>query len=256
MEPHGSLALDDEAAAELGLAHLSEQQRQLVQLLVVSKPVAVCEAALFCLGICIVDRTLEVDYIATNPPADRARVPAPHGRSLVACTADKYAARPDGAAYDDLTLPAYFAAYNVAKPERNGNSAGAEPDLLGNVVRPRAPHRLVRFSEPHPQHAPDAFFYNKLLRHVPFRNEADLLPDGCATYLATCIRHGLYSADKDDLAQVRRARAPAPTPLLPCPPAPTRPPPGRARRSCWPSASATTSTTSSWTATPAACSTR
>lgn len=64
-EPSGELILDSRLAARLGIKGLSEQQLKLLSGTVLSKPVSLCEAALACLQIPIVQRSESVvtDYI-------------------------------------------------------------------------------------------------------------------------------------------------------------------------------------------------
>lgn len=58
----------------------------------------------------------------------------------------------------------------------------------------------VRFTDHHPLHNAEAFFYAKLLGHVPFRSEYQLMQPPSATYMAECVRLGLYN--EEDLRTV------------------------------------------------------
>ena len=72
----------------------------------------------------------------------------------------------------------------------------------------RSSDHLVRFSDYHPRHNQEAFFYNILLAKIPFNDEADLLSPENTTgsYMVECMmrddpdpeRMGMKILDSDD----------------------------------------------------------
>ena len=61
------------------------------------------------------------------------------------------------------------------------------------------PHPVfVRFSDYHPAHHSEGYFYNFLLDRVPFRCEAHLLSPGNKdkSYLAECQQRGFINSDE------------------------------------------------------------
>lgn len=73
-EPTGHICLDKKLAVHLGLSHLPTSQQQLVAATILSKPVSPCEAAMHMLGIDIVSKDLNIEYISCHPPKSRRRM--------------------------------------------------------------------------------------------------------------------------------------------------------------------------------------
>jgi hypothetical protein len=100
---------------------------------------------------------------------------------------------------EDLTLYQYFQKYIVSK--RRMPSLGDElaQDSLENYIYERPQEQPVRFSNPHPSSNPEGFFYNMLLKTVPFRLEADLLSpsNGPKLYYTECCLRKILEDEED-----------------------------------------------------------
>jgi hypothetical protein len=77
-----------------------------------------------------------------------------------------------------------------------------EPSLFDNFGKALVPfkNKHVRFTEFHLINQSEAFFYNILLRHVPFRREEVDILSACKkskTYLEECQVQGIFTCDED-----------------------------------------------------------
>ncbi|GAX85376.1 hypothetical protein CEUSTIGMA_g12793.t1 [Chlamydomonas eustigma] len=206
-EPQGSLTLSDEHTAKaLGLEGLSSSQLKLVAANVLVQNVSPCEAAMHCLNLPLVHLSVPVLFVSTAPPLKRTRAILDKGKTTLA-PVTKYEFRPH--ALDGITFMDYFDK-NILKGK--GEKASTGELLIGpatnihlqegfNVYsRSEDDATVVRYTDPHPVHQTEAFFYNLLLRKVVFRKEEELLswdnPDG--TYYTECIIRG-FVTDEDSL---------------------------------------------------------
>jgi hypothetical protein len=73
-----------------------------------------------------------------------------------------------------LQIPRYLRKYIISKTVQKGKTLVAK-DSLFNHLYERSPEDIVRFSDYHPRHSTEAFFYKLLLEKVAFRDEATLL---------------------------------------------------------------------------------
>jgi hypothetical protein len=79
---------------------------------------------------------------------------------------------------DLVIINRYFQDYYRSKSKRTKEEASfiaMDAAFPSQYVYRRKPEDIVRFSEFHPDHASEAFFYNLLLDKYPFRDEAKLL---------------------------------------------------------------------------------
>ena len=176
-EPTGHLSLDPEVTAALGLQDLSPHQAQLAAAGVLSKPLSVAEAFLILAKIPIISSSVDVTYIDTKPPEQRTcRL---YNGYITTPPVDTYCVRPEECL--DLKFKEYFEAYEVRPPKNKAVPKGAESkefmvDNLGNRVYKLKESRVIRTSDPHPASQSGAFFYEMLLNHRPFTDEAEILP--------------------------------------------------------------------------------
>lgn len=108
-----SLVLDGKALAALGLDGIGKQQAALATAVVMSRTVCPCEAALITSGVPLVECSDSVTYVDTRPPPLRSmfvRDNVAYGGASALAT---YVSRPHTSEFDELTLPEYFANYEV-----------------------------------------------------------------------------------------------------------------------------------------------
>jgi hypothetical protein len=201
-EPEDLVQFNQESADLLGLTHLTEQQKKLVTGMVLARPVSATEAAAVLLGIPIMEATIKVEYIDTNPPDTQRRSIGRNGAATsTALPVEKYAARPDCMRH--YTFMRYFkeiepwGSKSMQPPAQRvlyGVKGGHLMDSLGNMLLWRA--SLVRFTDPNPRGSPEAWAYNFLLERVPFVVEASLLTadNPTASYMWECVNRGLLDA--------------------------------------------------------------
>lgn len=194
-EPSGELNLDSDLADRLGIRDLSREQLKLLSAAILSRPVSPCEAALACLQIPIVQRSEAVAYIDSSPPALRSRRFTKWAKSPVLPSVDLYCGRP--AALHNITFTAYFKNYVIRKGESAISDEVIGQDAFGGLVCRRS--RLVRFTDFHPAHQSEAYFYNVLLRECPFDQETDLLSleNTSGSYFQECILRSLVLSEDD-----------------------------------------------------------
>ncbi len=188
-EPHGPINLNKKNAERLGLYGPSDAQLKLISSLIIAKPVSPSEAALACLQIPIIQKNIAVKYIDSKPPTLRTRM-INRSRVLGFHPIDIYCNRPHE--YDDMTFTDYFKRFDMEKIcRRNVTSFGK--DKLGFHIYET--HKITRFTDFHPIHNSEAFFFNVLLRTIPFRNENDLLSatNIKKSYIRECHNRGIIS---------------------------------------------------------------
>jgi hypothetical protein len=193
-EPAGSLDLDSKVAKSLGLHRLTDTQMRVVSAFCPPKPVSPCEAAMASMEFSIVDRSNSVVTIDSAPPNRRSKIVMPGSASWVLVNPiDKYCAR--SSSLEDVTFYKYFQYFVLTREEkRSGSLLGM--DGFDNLVYARlALDSLVRFSDFHPAHQIEGYFFNVLLQKYPFRFEADLLsPENSSwSYFVECQLHGLIN---------------------------------------------------------------
>jgi hypothetical protein len=148
-----------------------------------------------------------VQYIDSSPPTSRTRrvlrngpVGKQYGHLRLSVPAvDIYSLRPTS--LEDVTFCDYFTQYRVYDGDgtpRGGTLCGQA--MNGQRVFRLSEPRMVRFTDFNPAVNPEGFFYNLLLRKVPFRHEPSLLSEDNAsqTYYEECQRRALFT-DMNDL---------------------------------------------------------
>jgi len=75
-EPQGTIKLDDINAKNLGLADTTPLQLQLILATIIAKPISPTKAALSCLQIPIISKSVGVKYVDTKPPNLRTKMVA------------------------------------------------------------------------------------------------------------------------------------------------------------------------------------
>ena len=166
-----------------------------------------------------VHMSTSVTYISSAPPELRTRVI--QGASFAVPHVDRYAQRPSE--LQNVTFMDYFEQYEAFPPGKQPSDDKVE-SLVGQTSDGRNVYKLkkralVRFTDYHPVHQPEAFFYNVLLRHKPFRQELGrgpnglLSPDNCnGSWMDECRLQKLVTCAEDLEYYIERC-APA------CPPA-------------------------------------
>lgn len=192
-EPPGKLNLDIEAAKRLGLAGVSNAQLKAISALTMSQPVSSTSAATAMLGIESIIRSEAVHKVASAPPNLRLRMVSKRS-SLFVPPVDRYCARP--ASLEGATFTHYFKHYQVEKQPRKSKQLVGR-DALGHYVYES--ERVVHFTDYHPSHHTEGYFYNVLLDKIPFRVENDLLSPNnhMGFYLLECRLRGFVNSEAD-----------------------------------------------------------
>ena len=112
---------------------------------------------------------------------------------------------------DHITPCRYLRSYEVSKkklPDTRDKDLLPSRDSRQHYVYKRDNTQLIRFSDYHPKNSSEAFFYQLLLRKVPFRDEVQLMSESntSRSYLLECQlrldpdRPGFHILhDEDDL---------------------------------------------------------
>jgi hypothetical protein len=196
IEPHGSLHCDERACQALGLYGLSTHEQQLISAAILTKPVAPCEAALIMSGIPIISSDVKVFYVDTKPPAYR-EVYNVAGSSFTRQSisdVSKYLGRPKCLRLEgcNVSFKQYFMNYEVrtiGSKSAPRNSIFVDIDEFGQKVYKLQNPKCVRFTNYHPIHNTQAFFYNLLIMHEPFESEEDIAPTNGCYFMACCKRN-------------------------------------------------------------------
>jgi hypothetical protein len=198
VEPMGSLKLDSDVTQYCGFGDISESQLQLINAMVITKPVSACEAAFVNSGNTIITTSDTVHYMPTSPPAQRIHMLC--GRTVCIPAVELYTARP--ACVEDLTLYEYFQSYVLRPNElKTRQSIGRDRSPKSNYVYHAPPDYLIRFTDFHPIHQMEAYFYNVLLRRVHFRSEEELLTRGNMSYFMECYLRRIFT-DAESLTEL------------------------------------------------------
>lgn len=199
VEPSGHVCIDENVTLALGL-QLEPSQRKLVSALFYTQPVSPCSAALTLLQISIINHGREpVDYIATTLPAHRTCSVTSAVRGNYVSNNMKYTNRP-APACEAIAMRPYFREHMIVTKGHPvpPNTTHIGTDSFQNLICRRNADRpaLMRFTDYHPVHNSEGFWYNYLLEHVPFRDESELLmhaPDG--SYFTEVLARGLVEGD-------------------------------------------------------------
>jgi hypothetical protein len=135
--------------------------------------------------------------VDSSPPALRSKIVlSAKSSSVVLHSIDRYCARLP--CLEDLTFYAYFKQFDLS-PKPKTHMQEVDQDAFGNFVYQRGSSSIVRFTDFHPAHQMEAYFFNVLLQHCPFRSEAMLLsPENISSsYFAECQLRGIINSTKD-----------------------------------------------------------
>jgi hypothetical protein len=168
-EPTGRLCLDLDAAKRLGIQGVGDTQLKAIATMRMSKPVSASTAAVTLLQIDTITKSSEVTKISSVPPALRMRFVSA-AKNTYLPPVDKYCARPS--ILSTITFVDYFRKYAIEKNKKKRQTPVGR-DQLGNYIYFSS--HIVRFTNYHPAHHTEAYFYNVLLNNVPFVSEAELL---------------------------------------------------------------------------------
>ncbi|KAG2485202.1 hypothetical protein HYH03_016091 [Edaphochlamys debaryana] len=158
---------------------------------------------LTCAGIPTIDASSPVEFIDSQPPGTRTRLVL-RGMCLSKPPVEVYAVCPES--LEAITFTLFFLNFvTVPRASRSKQKGAARPPprqgpagstYVGDTmdgqlaVYQLAKPRIVRFSDPNPAADPEAYFYNLLLKHVPFRHEEELNGgdnDSCTYFEACCL---------------------------------------------------------------------
>ena len=203
-EPIGKIDLSLNMKESLGLSQVAVSQMKTYYAMYAARPMSISEVALNMLDISTVHRDVSVLFIPTAPPQMRMRpvnTYTQQGYATYVSCIDKYMARPSSCT--NVNFYTYYTKYNISK-QRLTSFELVGVDDLGNFVHryPDWKVQLVRFTDYHPAHNMEAFFYNVLLKHVAFHTEANLISadNVCGSYLLECYLRGLLQ-NEDDMLQ-------------------------------------------------------
>jgi hypothetical protein len=175
-EPPTDITMDGSSAERLGLKG-SKEMLTLISNMIVSRVIQPCEAAAIMGGIKMFKASTNVVAFSTAPPKWRVRRVVPGAQGVLLAAVDKYCQRPSGIIedidFDNLTLYQYFTKYTADTDKRKGHVIAQ--DMLGRWVQHRRDDQPIRFTSYSPTSGREGFFYNVLLKHVPFRDEASLM---------------------------------------------------------------------------------
>ena len=199
-EPDGYLSLDERAAELLGLFDLSPMQRKLVASTVCSKPTSVAE--LMCLLGVVPIITSDTDVVSVNtlPPGEKWATESILRRSLKTQAGDVeiYCERPPP--FENFRLLDYYR-WCVVRKEGSPRPQGSRwetphVDSFKNEVWFMEKPMVVRTSNVNPASKPQAFYYQLLVNHAPFRS-IDALEPSTGDYLTECARRGIVCCVED-----------------------------------------------------------
>lgn len=191
-ELHGELNLDPRMAAMLGMEDMSTDQLCVISALCLSQSVSPAIATLTCLQIAPVKFGEPIEFVDSSPPNDRRRVKL--RATLSRSSVSKYTGRP--AELTDVTFPGYFKNYLVTSEEHHTYTCIGYDDW-GMCVHELPEPRVVRFTDFHPVHHTEGFFYNVLLHTYAFTYESQLLSPGNKSYYNECKLRGLLRTEED-----------------------------------------------------------
>jgi hypothetical protein len=111
---------------------------------------------------------------------------------VAAHNVDRYCQRPEELHL--ITFTNFFTWYDL-----NATEEGNMGSILGKYIHKRQSPKLIRFTDYHPIKDTEGYWYNHLLKSVPFTAEADLLtpesnPDG--SYFHECLLRNLITSEE------------------------------------------------------------
>ena len=204
-EPSATLDIDEDLARSLGLHKGDAQQTPLDEVtlkfisgVALTRPVCPSEAALDILQIPVLQFDTKFTEVMSFPPSQRKSYSNGNPQPLLS-SVDKYQGRMP--AHSDLTFTAYFRQFDVLTKRAPSLSA----HLVGQDIHRRFVYRrpsdvIVGFSDFNPMSGDgEAFFYNVLLKTVPFHDESSLISPGnvSKTYTEECRIRGHFRDEQD-----------------------------------------------------------
>jgi hypothetical protein len=195
-EPLGTINIDPKNAKRLGLENLDPVQLQIISAMVTAKPVTSTEAAMTCLNIPIVQRSVQVVYIDSKPPNMWTHYVTKSRMFTIHSTVIYSHRHPD---FENLPFKAYYNRFELVKERFITNCRiFVGFDDIRNYLYENT--KVVRFTDYNPLGAIESFFYNVLLQYVPFRVEIELFSPAnrIESYILECKLRGLLN-DIDSL---------------------------------------------------------
>ena len=211
MEPVDIMDVDDVLASALGLDDADPIARAFISSYI-ARPVMAPEAAWHLLGFPLIEHSSNMVKIIVSSPKSRTKVNT-RSRSTYYPDVDVYLRRPhsvNGHDFDHMTIYTYFNAYMVlrTKPAITAGLLAQHPDVvwplrdqLNNYIVPAGLNHCVRFTQPHPIHHTEEYFYTVLMRRFPSADDTSLLTGTNDSYLVECAHRGLW-ADEESLQQL------------------------------------------------------
>lgn len=209
-EPCGNLRLDADLASRLGLQGLNATQLKAVSAFCLTRPVSPTEAAMYLMGLDMLEHDMPVMYVDTTPPFYRSKKVAPTAAAAQqVAPVCQYAQRPSQA--EEMTLYKYFRRCKLQKNQYTRVPKGMTllgqdgygswvyrlQDDAGSNTDTTPTDLMVRFSDYHPIKETEAYCYNLLLEHIPFRSENQLLSPCNTSYYLECVHRGIISSHED-----------------------------------------------------------
>ncbi|MCO5604327.1 hypothetical protein L7F22_058492 [Adiantum nelumboides] len=193
VEPITNLNLSPKNAARLGLQGLDKVKLTVISPTVMTKPISATKAALNCLKIPIITKSSAVEYVDSSPHALRQRIIS-QNQTLIMHPIDLYCARPQE--LENYIFSNYHKTFKVIKNPPNTSSPQLR-DALNNEVL-HSPH-LMRFTEYHPGHHTEAFFFNVLLQRTTSRTTSELISTSISSssYYVECQIRKLINSEDD-----------------------------------------------------------
>ncbi len=186
-EPQGTIKLDDVNARSLGLIDATPLQIQLILATITTKHVSPAKAALSCLQIPIISKSVGVKYVDSKPPNLRTKM-VTKSRILGFHPIDIYCARPSNMA--QYTFTKYWKQFSPQQQELKKKTCLGK-DKLGFFLQEN--EHLVWFIDFNPGKYVEPFFFNTLLNNVVFFKEHELISPTNLTrsYYHECFVRGI-----------------------------------------------------------------
>jgi hypothetical protein len=161
-EPQGTIKLDDVNVRSLGLVHATPLQLQLISTIITAKLVSLVEAAVSCLQIPIISKSVGVKYVDSKPPNLQTKMVTKF-RILGFHPIDIYCVRPSNMA--QYTFTKYWKQFSPQQQELKKKTRLGK-DKLG-FFKYESEH-LVRFTNFNPGKHVEPFFFQHIVQQCCF----------------------------------------------------------------------------------------
>lgn len=202
MEPTGFLDIDVELAQKLCFnSDVSHEQLKLISATILTKPIAPPEAAHNMLQYSIIELSDSPHFVNTAPPSMRSRATL---RNACMCfpPVEHYIGRP--ASMSAETFTSFFRKFILRPSQLKNTTRFMGVTVSGQYIYAAPSNYLVRFSDFHPARQTEAYAYNMLLDHVPFRSEDALISSGNlhGSYVHELVIRNLVSSDEACIEEI------------------------------------------------------